>query len=348
MKHKIAIKITLIYFSAGFLWILFSDKILVKVAGSSELSLHFQTYKGWFFVGLTAFLLYILIKKEMVRKNKIESDLEIAKNKAEESDLLKSAFLSNMSHEIRTPLNGILGFSELLLDDSFQEEDKMVFAKHLSKNGQDLLKLINDIMDISRIQQNQFELKHKQFNLNSLLDVIFLEYQQSDLKLTRNQVDFRLIKGAEDSEVDIYSDAERLTHIFQRLLNNAFFYTFEGFIRFGYIKVEDGLEFFVEDSGTGIEESNQEMIFKPFFKGSKHVVGNKGFGLGLAISKGLVQLLGGELKFTSKLQLGSKFFFRIDNKSLHKRRNETSRPGAEVMKLKEVILNSIQDNIIQN
>lgn len=348
MKHKIAIKITLIYFTAGFLWILFSDKILEQVAGSSEISLHFQTYKGWFFVGLTAFLLYLLIKKEMVRKNKIESDLKIAKNKAEESDQLKSAFLSNMSHEIRTPLNGILGFSELLLDDSFQEEDKLIFAKHLSKNGHDLLKLINDIIDISKIQQNQFELKHKQFNLNSLLDVIFHEYQQSDLKLTRNQVDFKLIKGAEDSEVDIYSDADRLSHVFQRLLNNAFFYTFEGFIRFGYVKVEDDIEFFVEDSGSGIEESNQKMIFKPFFKGSRHIVGNKGFGLGLAISKGLVQLLGGELKFTSKLQLGSKFFFRIDNKSLHDRRGETSRYGAEVMKLKEIRLNSIQDNIIQN
>ncbi|MFY9151665.1 MAG: HAMP domain-containing sensor histidine kinase [Prolixibacteraceae bacterium] len=345
MKHKIAIKITLIYFTAGFLWILFSDKILEQMAGSSDVLSHFQTYKGWFFVSFTAFLLYLLIKSEISKKNKIETDLEQAKIKAEESDLLKSAFLSNMSHEIRTPLNGILGFSELLLDENFGEEDKRIFARHLSKNGQDLLKLINDIMDISRIQQNQFQLQSKKFNLNSLLDVIYLDYQHSEHRLNKNQIDFRLIKGAEDSDVEIYSDAVRFTHIFQRLLNNAFFYTNEGFIRFGYIVNEGAFEFFVEDSGTGIEEINQKMIFKPFFKGTKHIVGNKGFGLGLAISKGLVKLLGGELEFTSKPRLGSKFFFRINKLSLF---DEPINPNKnQMLKFNGTEINSLENNLIQ-
>lgn len=348
MKHKIPIKITFIYFSAGFLWILFSDKILEKLVGSTEVLSQLQTYKGWFFVSFTAFLLYLLIKNEITKKDKIESDLEIAKNKAEESDQLKSAFLSNMSHEIRTPLNGILGFSELLLDESFNPNDKQIFAQHLSKNGHDLLRLINDIMDISRIQLNQFEISRKKFNLNSLLDVIYHEYQQSHLKSTSNQVDLKLVKGADDSQVDIFSDPVRLTHILQRLLNNAFFYTTEGYIRFGYVLVDDGFEFFVEDTGSGIDEANQKMVFKPFFKGTYHIVGNKGFGLGLAISRGLVRLLGGEMEFISKPKLGSKFFFKLDTRNLILENRDFSGPVNDILKLKGIRSNSFKDNLIQN
>ena len=150
MTNKVAIKIALIYFTLGFLWILFSDRFILKLAGTSDAITIIQTYKGWFYVSITAVLLYFLIHSEIKKKNKIEQELIKAKTKAEESDHLKSAFLSNMSHEIRTPLNGILGFSELLVDDSFNTEDKKIFAKNLTQNSIDLLKLINDILDISK------------------------------------------------------------------------------------------------------------------------------------------------------------------------------------------------------
>ena len=130
-----------------------------------------------------------------MKKNEVEKNLIKAKLKAEESDLLKSAFLSNLSHEIRTPLNGILGFCELLLDDSFSSDDKVIFAKNLTKNGNDLLKLINDIMDISKIQENQFDISKKMFNLNKLLDQIYLEYQQTNTDIAHKQISFRLITG---------------------------------------------------------------------------------------------------------------------------------------------------------
>ncbi len=316
MKNKIALKITLIYFILGLLWILFSDDLAENLANSAEALDKIQNYKGGLFIFVTSILLFLLIRREIQIKNKIEADLIKAKNKAEESEQLKSAFLSNMSHEIRTPLNGILGFSELLLDDSFSKEDKEVFASHLSRNGGDLLKLINDIMDIAKIQENQIDVEKKSFNLNDLLDCIYDDYEHSEMRLMRKSIDFKLVKGADDQDVSILTDPVKLTHIFQNLLNNAFFFTVEGFICFGYIKSGTGIEFFVEDSGCGIDESNKDLIFKPFFKGKKQTVGNKGFGLGLAISKGLVRLLGGELKFSSTLKIGSRFYFKIKNEEL--------------------------------
>lgn len=316
MKDKIAIKIALFYFLIGFLWILFSDQFIHSISGSAISTTALQTYKGWFFISVTAVLLFLLVRKEIRKENKIEEELSKAKIKAEESDLLKSAFLSNMSHEIRTPLNGILGFGELLLDDSYTSEDKMIFARNLTKNGNDLLKLINDILDISKIQGNQFEISKKKFNLDNLLNIIYYEFEQSEIKQSRQKVSFKLIKGNPYSEIELYSDSVRLMLIFQNLLNNAFFYTTEGFVHFGYKNTNSGIELFVEDSGCGIDDSNKELIFKPFFKGKSLIVGSKGFGLGLAISKGLTKLLGSDLLFTSTLHKGTRFYFEIDNSQI--------------------------------
>lgn len=309
MKNAAAAKIALIYFVLSFLWILFSDRLVEKTVASPITLSHIQTYKGWFFVGLTAIMLFYLIRSEMRKKNRIEADLRKARIKAEESDQLKSAFISNMSHEIRTPLNGMLGFSELLLDNAFSQSDKEDFARQLSKNGRTLLKLINDIMDISRIQENQYEVKYKHFNLNNLLDVIFNEVLQSDTRLFKTKIDIELIKDATDPEVLIYSDPICISNIFQKLLQNAFAFTSEGYIRLGYRKRENELELFVEDSGRGINEKDRKMIFKPFFKGEQPETGNKGFGLGLAICNGLVNLLGGRLQFNSEVMKGSRFYF---------------------------------------
>lgn len=218
MKNRIAIKITLIYFITGFLWILFSDHLLHDISGSSETLTHLQTYKGWFYVSITAFLLFLLIGNEINKKNKIASDLIKAKEKAEESDRLKSAFLGNMSHEIRTPLNGIMGFCELMVDESYNNENKQIFAKHIINNGTELLKLINDIMDISKIQENQFMITKSSFLLNSILENFYNELQKSELRLMRNQVETLLIKGNEN-DIELFTDPEILTNVLQNLIN---------------------------------------------------------------------------------------------------------------------------------
>ena len=316
MKNKIALKIALIYFIIGFLWILFSDQFILSIAGTGNSVTILQTYKGWFFVSITATLLFFLVRKEIIKKNQVEENLIKAKRKAEESDILKSAFLSNMSHEIRTPLNGILGFCELIIDDSFSSDDKKIFAKNINKNGNDLLKLINDVMDISRLKENQFDISKKEFSLNSLLNEIYLEFQQSDKISQRNQVTFSIISEKNNSEVKLFSDPLRFKQVFRNLLNNAFFFTHDGFINFGFEITESGIELFVEDSGCGIDESSKDLIFKPFFKGKNQIVGNSGFGLGLAISKGLITLLGSNLQYTSTINKGSRFYFKIDNKDI--------------------------------
>jgi len=315
MTNKVAIKIALIYFTLGFLWILFSDQLILKIAGTSNSITLVQTYKGWFYVSVTAFLLFLLVRNEMNKKNKIAAELIKAKEKAEESDRLKSAFLSNMSHEIRTPLNGIMGFCELMVDESYSNENKQIFAKHIIDNGNELLKLINDIMDISKLRENQLEITKKSFLINSILDNCYNEFQNSEMRLKRPGIDFKLIKG-NMNDIELFTDPIRLTNILHNLLNNSLFFTNEGFVNFGYRELATGIEFFVEDSGIGIDDENKQMIFSPFFKGKKHVIGNKGFGLGLAISKGMVSLLGGELKFDSTQNVGSRFYFEIDNRDI--------------------------------
>lgn len=348
MTNGIAVKITLIYFLTGLFWILFSDQLIQSISGSPEVLTTFQSFKGAIFVAFTAFLLYMLISREIKRKNAIQEDLVKAKERAEESDRLKSAFLANMSHEIRTPLNGILGFCELILDDSFSKEDKLIFAKHMNKNGEDFLKLINDIMDISKIQSNQFVIHKKRFNVDQFLDDIYEEYNQSELRVHRKDIDFILVKSDQNNDPVLFSDALKLTHVLQNLLNNSFFFTTEGYVRFGCQKTDSGFQFFVEDTGRGIDEKNKELIFKPFFKGKDPVIGNKGFGLGLAISKGLVRLLGGDLKFDSTPNVGTRFFFTLNN--LKNLTGTTDQNGWKMdpIKTREIDFNPLDINISQN
>lgn len=315
MKNIISLKISLIYFISGFLWILFSDQILTKLAGSTENAIHLQTFKGWFFVSITAVLLFFLIRNEIQKKNQILSDLEKAKLRAEEANQLKTAFLENMSHEIRTPLNSILGFGELLLDKSYTKTDKKVFAAYLSKSGDDLLMLINDIMDISKIQQNQIVYEPKWFNLNELLHQIY-----TNLRIQKNYtaetIDFVLFTDERLKHPEVYTDPNKLTQIFERLLFNSFYFTKQGSIRFGYEQIDDEIEFFVEDTGCGIDPDIQQYILTPFYKGSNQNSEKKGFGLGLAISKGLCNLMGGALNFSSEPGKGSRFFFRLKLSSI--------------------------------
>ncbi|HNX54355.1 MAG TPA: HAMP domain-containing sensor histidine kinase [Prolixibacteraceae bacterium] len=350
MKNRIALKIALIYLIVGFIWILFSDRFILSLGGSANAVTALQTYKGWFFVLATACLLFFLIRREIVKKNKIEETLMVAKQKAEESDILKSAFLANMSHEIRTPLNGILGFCELLLDDSFSEEDKKIFAGNLMRNSNDFLKLINDIMDISKIQEKQYNIDKKTFNLNNLLNTLYKEYNQSDLKATRKKVNFKVICGRQKTEIELYSDPVRLIHVFRNLLNNAFFFTSEGYIHFGFEETARGIELFVEDSGCGIAEQNKELIFKPFFKGKNPIIGHRGFGLGLAISSGLIKLLGSNLNFTSEENKGSRFYFEIGNRDIVSRKPLSPNNGNSGVRVNSIGLNDIlaQNKIIQN
>jgi len=239
-------------------------------------------------------------------------DLKAALAKAEESDRLKSAFLANMSHEIRTPMNGILGFADLLNDDFIDPDEKRRFINIIKTNGQHLLSIINDIIDISKIDSNQLKITNVNFNLNHLLDELFIAYQNEIVQKGKTEITLQLDKALQDAQSHIISDDIRLRQILYNLISNSLKFTKSGFIRFGYSLSGDNLEFFVQDTGKGIAANKQSIIFERFRQEEEtHTRQFGGTGLGLTISKALVELMGGKIWLSSEEGDGSTFYFTI-------------------------------------
>ncbi|MBN1117542.1 MAG: response regulator [Bacteroidales bacterium] len=248
------------------------------------------------------------LKKEKERAEQQTIELKEAKQKAEESDRLKSAFLANMSHEVRTPMNSIIGFSSLLEDDiSVQERND--FIKLIRSNGETLLTLINDILDISTIEANQLKLSKETFGVNSIFEELYSYYalikENSKVKLEYKNKDSK-------TEQYIYTDRVRFRQILDNLISNALKYTEEGQVVFGYNIMNNIIEIFVEDTGIGIGEDEKEQIFNYFYKSEKDKTKIfRGTGIGLSISKRLAEILGSKIYLESELGKGSKFFFSL-------------------------------------
>jgi PAS domain S-box-containing protein len=255
---------------------------------------------------------YQFIVRDITERKKIEADLINAKEKAEESDRLKTAFLNNMSHEIRTPMNGILGFSELLDDDELSSDDRTQFIKIIHNNSQHLLSVINDIIDISKIQSNQLTLSNVSFNLHHLLDELLITYENEKILNDKNDVKFIVEKAFDDNHCTIVSDDIRIRQILYNLLSNALKFTKTGFIKFGYIPEDGKLQFYVQDTGKGVSKEKQFLIFERFRQEEDTYTREfGGTGLGLSISKGLVELLGGNMWMESEEGIGTTFYFTI-------------------------------------
>nr|WP_319401109.1 two-component regulator propeller domain-containing protein [uncultured Carboxylicivirga sp.] len=241
-------------------------------------------------------------------------ELEVAKDKAEESDKLKTAFLANMSHEIRTPMNAIIGFSTLLRQADFTEEEKETFVDQIHTNGESLLHLIDDIIDLSKIESGQLNLIYKDFEVNAMMLVLLSNFRQESTRLHKNDIELELINDI-SKEFILNSDPYRLKQVLTNLLSNALKYTSAGKIQFGYHIYDTVIEFFVQDTGIGIDPKNFNSIFKRFNKGineGSQLYG--GTGLGLAISKQIVENIGGEMSVESEVGKGSRFSFTIQNK----------------------------------
>jgi hypothetical protein len=248
---------------------------------------------------------------EQIRK--INDQLEKAKDQAQESDRLKSAFLANMSHEIRTPMNGILGFSDLLKTPNLTGSEQQKYINIIEKSGQRMLGIINDLIDISKIEAGQMELVISDSNISEQLDYLFTffkpEAEQKGLSLS-------CINPLKGNEALIRTDREKVYAVLTNLIKNAVKYTRSGGIEFGYTLVQVNkkpfLQFYVTDSGIGIPYNRQEAIFERFIQADiedKQVF--EGAGLGLAISKAYVKLLGGDIWVDSQINAGSSFYFTI-------------------------------------
>ena len=224
---------------------------------------------------------------------------------------MKSAFLANMSHEIRTPLNGIMGFSSLLQEKTYSEEQKKEFIRHIISNGNNLLVLINDILDISQLQEKLLDIVEIDFCLNEMMDHIYMDFSEVLLKKQDKEIEFTIEKGFPDNLCTIHSDPIRIGQIMTNLLNNAIKFTSKGCVIFGYRQIENGIEFYVEDTGSGIPKEELDTIFERFRTTRTMNIGERRFGLGLSISKGLVELLGGKIQVESEVNKGSRFSFLL-------------------------------------
>jgi signal transduction histidine kinase len=241
-----------------------------------------------------------------------KKELTIAKVKAEESDQLKSAFLANMSHEIRTPMNGILGFAELLKDDSTTPETRREYLDIITKSGRHLLSVINDIIDISKIEAGLMTIEKRRCDLNQVFSDIYLFFKKHN-EVNRKKIDIKLKLQLSNEASICHSDPNRLAQILNNLLGNAVKFTLSGTIEIGY-KLADAnsILIYVSDTGIGIPKDKLVRIFERFIQADNTNARKfEGTGLGLAISKALVELLGGSIWVESELNKGSVFYVRL-------------------------------------
>jgi PAS domain S-box-containing protein len=243
---------------------------------------------------------------------KAEESLQLAKQKAEESDRLKSLFLSNMSHEIRTPMNAIIGFAEMLQDRELKIDEKDLFLDVIIKSGDNLLRLINDIIDISRIEAGELKIIYSDCYLNEMFTDFEISFNRELSRLRKDHLKLYVQPGNSDTDFAVYTDPVRLRQIITNLVGNAIKFTDEGFVEIGYRIKGEKIEFYVRDSGIGIPEDQQKLIFERFGQVKEAASHNlSGTGLGLTISKNLVEMLGGRMWIDSFPGEGSTFWFTI-------------------------------------
>ncbi|MCT4589060.1 MAG: ATP-binding protein [Carboxylicivirga sp.] len=260
------------------------------------------------------------------------AELEVlkAKEQAEKSDKLKSAFLTNMSHEIRTPMNGILGFAELLKEPELSGDDQLTYIDLIEKSGLRLLNIINDIVDISKIEAGLVEVTIQDVNLDEMIRNIYRFFQPETHK---KGIDLVMENSYNPEDTIIQTDKEKLYTILTNLLKNAIKYTDEGYIKLSYTLKESAVEFTVQDTGIGIPAERLTDIFERFMQVElTNKLAEQGAGLGLSITKEFIEMLGGHIWVSSKKSKGSSFYFMIPYNKSHHIRNPKSRIKSNMQK----------------
>jgi len=252
---------------------------------------------------------FVAVKEDVTEKKKMIKELIAAKEKAEESDRLKSAFLANMSHEIRTPMNGILGFADLLKRSHLSDEKQKDYIDIIEKSGERMLDLINDLINISKIESGQLDLSFAEININAQLNFMYEFFQ---IEVEKNGLKMNLHCPVPVDKAKLVTDREKFDAIVSNLIKNALKFTKEGRIDIGYEPQEEQIKFFVKDTGTGIPKEKQEAVFGRFVQADSHMSREyEGAGLGLSITKAYVEALGGKIWLESEEGKGTQIFFAL-------------------------------------
>jgi PAS domain S-box-containing protein len=252
---------------------------------------------------------FIDIKEDITERKIAEQELIKAKLQAEESDRLKLVFLANMSHEIRTPMNGILGFTELLKLPHLSGEEQQEYIHIIEKSGKRMLNIINDIINISKIESGQIEIVSSKTNINEQINYIRTFFKP---EAKQKKIKIYFSKELPKKRQFIKTDKEKIYAVLTNLVKNAIKFTNKGSIEIGCEIKEKNLEFFVKDTGIGISNAQQGIIFERFRQANESISRtHEGSGLGLAISKAYIDMLGGKIWVESEIEKGSTFYFTI-------------------------------------
>jgi len=254
------------------------------------------------------------------RINELEAEIQRlglklidSEQRANESEKLKSAFLANLSHEIRTPMNAIIGFSELLTDYEIDAEMQKEYLEIVKSNGKLLLQLIDDIIDIAKIEAQQLEISISDCQINKILHELLLSYNDNIIRVPEKSIDLKLTTPSGTQNLVIETDPYRLKQILSNLISNAIKFTSSGLVEFGYKIIQnETIQFFIKDTGIGISEADKDKIFEKFDQvETKDFRSRRGTGVGLAICKSLTEILGGKIWFESEIGVGSIFYFSL-------------------------------------
>ncbi len=263
----------------------------------------------------------MFIVRDITLIKETEDKLKEAVSKAEEADMLKSVFLANMSHEIRTPMNAIIGFSEILSDPDLTKKERNEFINYITQGSNTLMNLIEDIIDITKIEAGQIKINIAECDVNTLMDELYATFLKIKNKNGKQTLELRLNKPVVEEGFNISTDPSRIRQILSNLIGNALKFTDEGFIEIGFTTTGDNkIIFYVRDTGIGIPKEKQHIIFERFGQVADSSGREKmGTGLGLSISKKLAELLGGSLTFDSDTGRGSVFYLTLPVKKEYTR-----------------------------
>ncbi len=330
---------------------LFSSCLDKKVAVTFESSINTKDNKErWLQTTLSPYARsgniekIIAIGSDITNLKIYEKNLERAKEQAVEADRLKTVFLGNMSHEIRTPLNGILGFSELLSNKDIPDDKKDKFLKMIRSNGEQLIRIIDDIVDISLIESNQLRINKIEFQLSEFIREIVIFFNAYKTTINKEQIQLDAECNIKDGHAVIITDAVRLHQVLSNLLKNAFKFTEEGYIKFGCTTQDTEISFFVEDTGIGIDHTKKDIIFERFRQGEESLSRRYGgTGLGLSISKGIIDRLEGKIWLDTNYLEGTRICFTIpllipDLKNSKAKKESPTKNFSERIKSKHILI----------